>query len=70
MLFCGEPLHRFYAACCGWERADGARILFGDPAAPTRYEDGIVMMRFTSAKGRAAKLRFAGGPIYVGERTW
>jgi GNAT superfamily N-acetyltransferase len=69
MLFCGEPLHRFYAAC-GWERVDGAHILSGDRAAPTRYGDGIVMMRFTSAKGRAAKLRFAGEPFYVGERTW
>ena len=69
ILFCGEPLHRFYAAC-GWERVDGAQILSGDRAAPTRYEHGIVMMRSTSAKGRAAKLRLAAEPIYVGERTW
>lgn len=69
MLFCGESLHRFYAAS-GWERADVARILFGDRAAATPYEDGIVMMRFTSAKGRAAKLRLVGETIYVGERTW
>ena len=69
MLFCGDPLRRFYVSC-DWEAVDGAHILFGDRAAPTRYEDGIVMMRFTSAKGRAAKLRIAGEPVYVGERTW
>ena len=68
LLFCGEPRRHLYASC-GWELAD-AHVLFGDRAAPTRYEDGIVMMRFTSAKGRAAKPRFTGEPVYVGERTW
>jgi GNAT superfamily N-acetyltransferase len=69
MLFCGEPLRRFYGSC-GWEPIDGAHIICGERAAPTRHESGIAMMRFSSEKGRTAKLRFTGEPVYVGERTW
>ena len=69
MLFCGEPLRRFYGRC-GWEPEEGAHILCGNRAAPSRHEDGLVMMRFTSDKGRAAREKFTTQPVYVGERTW
>jgi GNAT superfamily N-acetyltransferase len=69
MLFCGEPLRGFYGSC-GWEPIDNAHILCGDRATPTRHDSGLVMMRFSAEKGRAAKLRFTAEPIYVGDRTW
>jgi predicted N-acetyltransferase YhbS len=69
MLFCGEPLRDFYGSF-GWEPIDGAHILSGDRAESTRHESGLVMMRFSSEKGRVAKLRFTREPVYVGERTW
>ena len=69
MLFCGEPLRRFYASC-GWEACDAARMLYGDSAAPTPHTGSLVMMRFISGKGRAARRGFESEPVYVGERTW
>ena len=69
MLFCGESLRTFYASC-GWAPADSARILRGDPAAPTPHEGNLVMMRFISGKGRAARALLENECIYVGERTW
>jgi predicted acetyltransferase len=69
MLFCGEPLRTFYGSC-GWDAVDAARILRGDRAAPTVHEGNLVMMRFISAKGRAARTAFESQPVYVGERTW
>jgi aminoglycoside 2'-N-acetyltransferase I len=69
MLFCGEPLRRFYAAC-GWEAVAGAQVLCGVATSPTPYENGLVVVRFTSERGRAARERFTAQPVYVGERTW
>ncbi|HEV2296443.1 MAG TPA: hypothetical protein VGR35_21545 [Tepidisphaeraceae bacterium] len=69
MLFCGDPLRRFYAVC-GWEPLDSARIRHGHRAAPTAHADNLVMMRFISAKARAARASWEREPVYVGERTW
>ena len=68
MLFCGEPLRRFYASY-GWHAVESARILHGDPANPVLHE-GLVMMRFISDAGRAARASFESQPVYVAERTW
>jgi hypothetical protein len=69
MLFCGEPLQRFYASF-GWEPAANAQIRYGDRAAPDVYSGGVVMMRFITTKGRDARRAFESEPVYVGERTW
>jgi hypothetical protein len=68
MLFCGDPLRGFYASC-GWQAIKSARILHGDPATPVLYE-GLVMMRFIAAAGRAARASFESQPVYVGDCTW
>jgi predicted acetyltransferase len=68
MLFCGESLRRFYVPL-GWEPIDTARIVSGDRTAPVAY-DALVMMRFISEKGRAARTAFETNEVYVGERTW
>jgi predicted acetyltransferase len=69
MLFCGPSLRSMYASC-GWEPIETARIRHGDPAAPTLHEGNLVMMRFISNKGRAARAAFEHELVYVGERTW
>jgi len=69
MLFCGQPLRKFYASA-GWSAADKARILFGDKLRPQLKNDNLVMMMFLSEKGRAARNSFEKQDVYVGSSTW
>lgn len=69
LLFCGESKRGLYASL-GWVTMEAADIQYGDPQHPTRYEGGIVMVRYMSARRRAASSAFQCEPVYVGERTW
>ena len=69
MLFCGERLRPFYESC-GCTAAEHARVLHGDDRNPIAHEGTLVMMRFISARGRAAPEAFERENVYVGERTW
>jgi GNAT superfamily N-acetyltransferase len=69
LLFCGEPRRGFYASL-GWEALNEACIHYGDRANPKRHEGTIVMARFISPRGRAARQPFEREAVYVGQRTW
>jgi predicted N-acetyltransferase YhbS len=69
MLFCGEPLEKFYAQR-GWSAAREAHILFGTRDSPQRKHDNRVMMLFVSETGRALRRTLETTPVYVGNSTW
>ena len=69
MLFCGEPLERFYIDC-GWTAMKTARVMYGDPVHPTLKNDNVVMMLFVSKRGKTLERMLATESIYVGANTW
>jgi len=60
----------FYAQL-GWEHLPTAVTVKGDPAAPVVHaDDGVVMVRWVSEKGKAARTDFETKPIYIGKDGW
>lgn len=68
ILWTGEDRIAFYTHC-GWEHAPHAQTVAGDPERPHVHE-GVVMLRFVSEKGRAAREQLLTQPIYIGKYGW
>lgn len=68
ILWTSEDKIPFYTHC-GWEHAPTASTVKGDPEAPTHHE-GVVMFRYVSNRGRAAREDFLSKPIYIGKHGW
>jgi GNAT superfamily N-acetyltransferase len=69
MLFCLPELVPFYEGC-GWVAMGDTTIWYGDQGAPAVDEEEVLMMLFVSARGKGARERFEGRPVYVGAYTW
>lgn len=68
ILWTGEDRIAFYTHL-GWEHLPTAVTVKGDPAAP-QVHDGVIMVRWVSEKGRAARADLESKPIYIGKHGW
>jgi aminoglycoside 2'-N-acetyltransferase I len=69
MLFCLPHLQSFYESC-GWTAMPNTNVLYGAPENPDEDDEEILLMRFVSEAGKAAKERFEANSVYVGRYMW
>jgi aminoglycoside 2'-N-acetyltransferase I len=65
---CDRALRSFYARA-GWIPLPDTTVVFGDARSP-EVEDELVLMLFSSEKGKNGRRSFEGRQIYVGPNTW
>ncbi len=68
LFTCAPHLKDFYAAS-GWIPMEGAVLLSGPRSAPYPSEE-LVMMGFSSEKGKRGRAAFASMPIYFDDDPW